>query len=1571
MTITMKLILTICSLFLSVSLTWSQTWGASTFSQTVNEANDVEINNLNESYVAGYFSGQTSFGTSTSFSSTQGSTDAYVAKYNAAGGVIWIKQFGGILADRAIDLKVGPDQSVVVTGQFFGSVTFGGTTLTSASNSKDIFLVKLDPAGNVLWARKEGGSGPDNAYKLTIDNLNNVLLTGDYQGTATIGANTFTSVTDPGTGAPSVDLFLAKYDANGNPIWSMSGAAPYDDRGLSVATDTQNNIFFTGQFSTTLIFGSNTYANTGMNVGFICKLNPAGQVQFLHMMKAGSTVPYDIEVNQNNEPVIVGDFLGNMLYFDQNGSTSIQNPYDKQIFVLKTSNTGQYVWSNTLGSNNELSARSLSIDPSNGIYVTGYFKCDLSQIQDTTENLFNSVGFRDPYLMKVSNAGGRVYMKQFGSKLDDEGKGVAVNQNEKPILCGSYTNDLNFVPGAGTLGNDNYTFNPYLALELYHIFLTGDQSRNSFLTNHVNNGYGNYNYYRVATSDSLAGYISADEASHYVTVSNDTVHFCSQATLYYQTLTWDHFGPAYTSTWYDGTQNVLNVISATGTYWVQHQRDDQCYMDMDSIFAIKEPIPNLPLLTDDHGINVQNPGPNYNNYHFCYPEGAIITYSNLDPGSTLTTIGNAVTFTGVGPHTLNQELQYWVQVLNQYCMNTGSFTFMHDFAAPPDSIVPSIAMNGALMPSGDSIVICQGTPIEFHGIDLIINPNANFYPSVYPPMDTVIWAINGQSFINYDTATTVFTPSSTGWYTVSIRIIKGYDNLCGLDTTVYMATRPFYIQVNPNPSWGTTITGASVLCPNSSSYLVATNPHPEMSWSGSNILWNNGADSIEVNAPGWYNYTGILTDSVTGCSSNIVFNHYVSVKVAPNITSNPADAVICPFDSLLMSVPNVFTNYLWIGPNGDTLSTTSQCYTDQIGLYVCHVTDAEGCVLSSPPFEVFEFSTPSLSASPGAMICDNQPVDIQISYTGNATFVWSGPVVSTSDHLTTSVPGIYTVQITQCGVTTTDTIEIINGSFTASISVSDSILCFGDTAHFTGSVPGSYEWSNGPVTGPSYSTTATGTYSAIVTNAFGCTAQTNAINIVNVPGSAPPSIPSQVICPGQSATLSDNASNTLLWYDLDTNLIFTGTTVNLTNLQQDTSFILSFTTANTTCGMSYSLVSVTLAVPPPFADIAGDSILCINEDGQFFANTTDNVEWFSNGNSLGTANPITIPFAVLNANHVFSIELSNACFSTTQFDSVTIISPQPLELSDDTVSVCYFDSETVFLENDNLSSVVWSGNFGTITTDHITVNGNTTYTPITVTAVDEFGCQTQSAVLIVNTSIYNLTTAVNFPNYCPGTDGNLAAATTSDSVLWITPFGNSNQNPLHFTLSQQNSGTFYLRTWDDMGCAYIDTVTIPLSPVPTLDILPDTVFCANDIYTFYFPNDVNTYYWTTYGNSTNIPITFDQQLILNVVTPDGCTGSDTLMVHAVDCDDELPNIITPNGDGINDFFIIDDAYSQLGNAIIIINRWGNLMFEASPYLNNWGGAGISDGVYFYIYYPNGLKDPNYSKHGFISVFGNK
>jgi hypothetical protein len=184
-------------LFLPVfflSTTYAQNWGASTFSQFTNEANDVELNANEEAYIAGYLTGETAFNSTNVVPSASGNGDIYVAKYSASGTLIWKKTFGGNYSDRAIDLAVGPDQNIVVTGQFFGTVSFGSTTLTSVGNSKDIFIVKLDPQGNVLWARSEGGSMAENAYGITVDHLNNVILTGQFQGTASIGNNSFTSL---------------------------------------------------------------------------------------------------------------------------------------------------------------------------------------------------------------------------------------------------------------------------------------------------------------------------------------------------------------------------------------------------------------------------------------------------------------------------------------------------------------------------------------------------------------------------------------------------------------------------------------------------------------------------------------------------------------------------------------------------------------------------------------------------------------------------------------------------------------------------------------------------------------------------------------------------------------------------------------------------------------------------------------------------------------------------------------------------------------------------------------------------------------------------------------------------------------------------------------------------------------------------------------------------------------------------------------------------------------------------------------------------------------------------------
>lgn len=1562
----MKIALTIAVILLHVLSSFSQQWGVATFGQYINEANDVEINNAGEVYITGYLTGETAFNASTTVSGIGGNGDIYVAKYAASGNLIWEKTFGGNYSDRAFDLAIGPDQNIVITGQFFGTVSFDAVTLSSSGNSKDIFLAKLDPQGNVIWARSEGGNMAENAYGVTVDSQNNVVLTGQFQGTAAIGNNTFVSTTDPNTNLPSFDFFISKYNSSGSPLWSLNGEAPYEDRGLAVATDNQNNVFFTGQFSKNLNFASNTYANLSYNVGFLCKLSPGGQMLFFNQLKAGMTNPYDLELNTDNEVIVTGDFLGTLNYYDAAGIHSIQNAYDKHIFILKTANNGVYQWNHTLGSNNEISARSVSMDPHKDIFVTGYFKCDLSQIHDTATATFNSVGFKDPYLLKIDNNGQFVYIKHFGGKMDDEGHGVAIRQNDKPFICGSFTKDLNFPATANTnvqsTDTSDYELIGYSG-EAPHFFLPGDSTRNSFLVNQVNQQYPVFNYYLNAATDSLIGYVTTIDLPF---TEPDTVHFCHTETLFYNTLTWAHYGPSYSFLWNTGSTYQNIGISTTGDYWTSVKRDDECAFDTDSIYAISDPIPLLPDLTDNYGINL-NQSPEYHHYHFCYPDSLTIQYSNLQPGTVLTTTQpDGTILSGTGPFNIQQGGSYAVTVTNQYCIETTGFAITYDVPIPFDTLQPDIVMNTPV-PTGDSITICIGETVCFAGIDLITNPARDFNIDLPHPIFSANWNISGMNTGNIPNLKTCFEPQTSGWYTVDLDFVVGYQNLCGIDTVHYQFSKSFYITVNPVPSWSGAISGATLLCENGSLFLSFSNPNPNFAWSGPGIIWNNGSDSIEVNTVGTYVYSGTLTDSITGCGFTFSSNHSVTLKTISPVFSTPADGIICPGDSVLMQVPATYLSYEWIGPEGYSLSTTNSCYGDDLGFYYCHVVDNDGCHLTTPPYELREYTTPSISVFPDEFLCPGETATLQVAYAGEPLFTWH-PGNSSLDHITVNSPGIYSVQITQCGFTVTDSVEISDGSFSASIQLLDSTLCYQDSVVITGTPSNlNYTWNNGQVSGSVYSVLEPGNYSATVTNEFGCTAQTNSVTIHETEGSVPPPINSQTICYGATAVLNSSAPYVLNWYTAsDTVLLQTGNQLTLTNVISDTSFLVAYQVVD--CPPAFNLVSIQLTDSIPPFSIHGDSILCQYENGIFSVNTNSgNLQWYNGNNLLGTTNPIYIPFGVLNSNPYITAQVSNQCYSLSVTDSVRIISPVHLELEADSIFLCYYDNGLAEVITPGIDSLFWSSNLGVSTTALFHLNGSTDYGPVSVYGTDQYGCFTDTAWLQVYTSGFSTSLTIDFTNYCVGDSVNMHVITNADSILWTTPFGNTDTTSLSFLAGSETSGTYTIEYWDQSGCHYLDSLFVPVYAFPDLDVLPDSIFCINDLYTFYFPQDSNTYHWTTYGNSTSIPILYDQDLILTATSPHGCATSDTLVVHTVNCDDALPNIITPNGDGINDYFLIDDAYSQLGNTLIIINRWGNKLFEASPYRNDWNGENSSDGVYFYLYYPEGKNNPQVVKRGFLHI----
>ena len=165
-----------------------------------------------------------------------------------APGWLWARGAGSVEGEFAYSVAVAPTGSgdSYVAGYFESdSVTFGSTTLISAGDI-DAFIVKYDAAGNVLWGKRQGGTGPDHAVAVTADPLGSgdIYVAGYFNSPSiTIGLTTFIN-------AGNNDLFLVKYDANGNVLWAKSAGGAYDDYAFSVTPDADGsgNIFMTGIF---------------------------------------------------------------------------------------------------------------------------------------------------------------------------------------------------------------------------------------------------------------------------------------------------------------------------------------------------------------------------------------------------------------------------------------------------------------------------------------------------------------------------------------------------------------------------------------------------------------------------------------------------------------------------------------------------------------------------------------------------------------------------------------------------------------------------------------------------------------------------------------------------------------------------------------------------------------------------------------------------------------------------------------------------------------------------------------------------------------------------------------------------------------------------------------------------------------------------------------------------------------------------------------------------------------------------------------------------------------------------
>ncbi len=412
-------------------------WAKSYGSTQHDYGNSICTDSARNIIVTGTFDGSIDFETTTLTSA--GSEDLFVAKYDANGNTIWVKSFGGTSLDNAESIICDAGGNLFLTG-FFRSptITFGSFILTNPNAEMaydQYYLVKLDSEGNTLWAVTSEGDGNMDGNTVNVDNSGNVVVSGMFSGSNI----TFGEITLNNSGNTTPDIFVIRYNPDGNVLWAKSAGGSSYDYSRAVATSNDGSIYVTGTFeSAPCSFGSLVLTNSGYNDLFVTKYDASGnEIWATSATGSGDDQGTGIVVDKDGNIIVAGSSSSETLTFDNEVLTG--NDYDK-IFVSKYDNNGNTIWAKMFGGDDNDEA--YSVATTNGyldnIVVTGEFSSSILNFS-SIELKNSAIGYSDIYLLVLNNDDGSVHqaLQGFGND-DDEASFVTVDKLNNIYLTGNY-----------------------------------------------------------------------------------------------------------------------------------------------------------------------------------------------------------------------------------------------------------------------------------------------------------------------------------------------------------------------------------------------------------------------------------------------------------------------------------------------------------------------------------------------------------------------------------------------------------------------------------------------------------------------------------------------------------------------------------------------------------------------------------------------------------------------------------------------------------------------------------------------------------------------------------------------------------------------------------------------------------------------------------------------------------------------------------------------------------------------------------------------------------------------------
>jgi hypothetical protein len=421
------------------TFSWVQTAGNSTY---LDFALGVAVDNNHNVIATGMHFDNGMFGSTavTGF----GYQDAYIAKYDSTGTLLWVHGIGGGEQDWGYAVTTDASNNIFVTGTYaWYAIHFTATDSLpiSASQATNCFIAKYDANGNFLWARS-GGASYSKSSAVTTDASGNAIISGFYNSTINFSSTIL-------TGGPT-SLFFVKYSPSGTVIWAKSGTTSSLCGTNAMKCDAAGNIYATGKISTNITFGSNTYTHQGGDDMYTAKFDANGIIQWFQL-EGNSLVASTTANNFDCGNGIDIDNAGNVYVAGSLFDTFISFTFYQGLAIVKYNNSGVRQWWHKYGHNGTDVCNSLSLDASGNPYVIGTYTGALT----IGTSVLPAASDDDIFIAKFDPAGNCIGTIALGpGNGGDVGNAIMVDRNGGSIyLAGGFRNTLNF--GTITANGDN------------------------------------------------------------------------------------------------------------------------------------------------------------------------------------------------------------------------------------------------------------------------------------------------------------------------------------------------------------------------------------------------------------------------------------------------------------------------------------------------------------------------------------------------------------------------------------------------------------------------------------------------------------------------------------------------------------------------------------------------------------------------------------------------------------------------------------------------------------------------------------------------------------------------------------------------------------------------------------------------------------------------------------------------------------------------------------------------------------------------------------------------------------